>query len=233
VLLFCFSVLALIPKFKQLLFNNKNNNQVINNKVFNLFILTCTILVSFTLFCVLIKWQRFNNRYLLPLFILSTPVITYYIRNFFHLKVQRLMSILFALTAIFYALTPMRHPMISLPILSKQQIKEQSQSIFQLDRKDIYFSGAKKELQAPYQAVVDVISQRQCLYIGLAGKDFQWEYPFWVLLNSNLQQPFKLKHINVQNVSNKLAPEFPDSQMCAIISNINKAGSIIPTVRIR
>ena len=221
VLLFCFGALALIPKFKNLIFNNKNNNQVVKDKVFNLFILACTILVSFILFCVLLKWQRFNNRLLLPIFILSTPIITYYIRNFFHLKVQRLMLILFALTAIFYALTPMRHPMISLPILSKKQIRAQSQSIFQLDRKDIYFSGARKELQAPYRAAVDVISQRQCLYIGLAGKDFDWEYPFWVLLKSNLQQPFKLKLINIQNVSKKLAPEFHDSQMCAIISSID------------
>ena len=106
--------------------------------------------------------------------------------------------------------------MISLPILSKQQIKEQSQSVFQLDRKDLYFSGIK-ELQAPYRAVVDAISQHHCQYIGLA-KYFVWHYPFWVLLKSNLQQPFKLKHINVQNVSKKLAPEFSDSQMCAIIS---------------
>ena len=131
---------------------------------------------------------------------------------------QRLLLGLFALTATFYALTPMRHPLISLPIISAQQLKEQSRSIFFLNRKDIYFSGARKELQAPYRAAVDAISQRQCLYIGIALKDFEWEYPFWVLLKSNLQQPFQLKHINVQNVSKKLAPEFPDSQMCAIIS---------------
>jgi 4-amino-4-deoxy-L-arabinose transferase-like glycosyltransferase len=223
VLLFCFGALALILKFKQLIFNNKNNNRVVKDKVFNLFILTCTILVSFILFCVLLKWQTFHNRLLLPIFILSTPVITYYIRNFFHLKVQRLMLILFALTAIFYALTPMRHPMISLPILSKNQIRAQSQSIFQLDRKDIYFSGSRKELQAPYHAAVDIISQRQCLYIGLDANAYylDWEYAFWVLLKSNLQQPFKLKHINIQNVSKKLAPEFHDSQMCAIISSID------------
>ena len=133
------------------------------------------------------------------------------------------MLILFALTAIFYALTPMRHPMISLPILSKKQIRAQSQSIFQLDRKDIYFSGSRKELQAPYHAAVDIISQRQCLYIGLDANAYylDWEYAFWVLLKSNLQQPFKLKHINIQNVSKKLAPEFHDSQMCAIISSID------------
>lgn len=217
-LLFCGGVLFLLGKWKQIFFKEKND-VAIRRPGRDIFILALTIIAGFLLFCIVLKWQKFHNRMLLPLSILTTPIIIYFVCTFVPRKGQSLLIGLLALSAMFYALTPMRHPLISLPILSAQQLKEQSRSILFLDRKEMYFSGAKKELQEPYRTAAEVIGQRGCSSIGIALREVDWEYPLWVLLESKLQRTFQLKHIGVQNASRQLAPEFPDSQLCAIISS--------------
>ena len=199
---------------------NRNKN-LIFRQYRPLILLLLAIFTSFILFSLLIKFSFWNNRLLLPIFILSTPVVIFYICKILNHQKQRIIITTLALMALVYSLTPLRHPLITLPIISEQQLKEQSSSILLTKRQDIYFSGARKELKIPYQEAVNAIVKHQCHSIALAfGKD-DWEYPLWVALENKLQKPFQIKYINVQNKSQKLNPEFANSQVCAVISTMS------------
>jgi 4-amino-4-deoxy-L-arabinose transferase-like glycosyltransferase len=169
-------------------------------------------LINFILFCLLLKWQPWGNRLLLPLFILNVPIVADYLATQLTKRYQTLIGVGLTIMAIIYALTPIRHPLVALPPISK----EQSPSILTLKREDIYFSGAQKELKAPYTQVANLISRKDCTNIGLALGGNSWEYSLWVLLNR--QKHHKLAYIKVQNPSNKMSPELVPQDLCALIS---------------
>jgi 4-amino-4-deoxy-L-arabinose transferase-like glycosyltransferase len=178
-----------------------------------LIVLGAIAIVGFLVFCFLLKWQPWGNRLLLPLPILSSTAIAYLLTRISS-KNKKIILVFLASTSIIYALTTMKHPLVSLPVLTSEQGKEQSESILLLKRQDIYFSGVKKELKIPYQTASDLINQAQCKHVGFALGYDDIEYPLWQLLDRDIQ----IKNFNVKNLSSQASPEFPDRQLCAIIS---------------
>jgi hypothetical protein len=211
------SFLTLIALISTFLKSHPSSNKAIKP----LLILLLANLGGFLILCFLLKWQPWGNRLILPLFVLNSPAIAYYLTYLLPEQSKRLLILLLALIAVLYSLTPLRHPLIALPIVFPEQAKEQSQSILLLERQDIYFSGAKKDLKAAYQNAVKLVSSYPCKFVGLDLEGDDWEYPLWVLFARNIQQPFYIKNINVHNESQKLQPEFPDSLLCAVISTTN------------
>lgn len=192
-----------------------------DQKLRTLLLLSGAIAIDYGLYCYLLKWQPWGNRLLLPLFILQTPIISYYLANCLKLRSNlsvKLMSLI-GVVAILYALTPIRHPLVSLPNWSPYLASEQSESILWLPRQQIYFSGSLKYLEITYRKIVNtVIDREHCHTIGLISEEDDWEYPLWVLLNEKTSGNFRLKHVEIKNESAKLEPEFPDSELCAIVS---------------
>ncbi|MBD2103187.1 glycosyltransferase family 39 protein [Leptolyngbya sp. FACHB-261] len=188
-----------------------------------LFQLSVVNFLGIALFCFLLKWQIWGNRLLLPEFILFSPLIAHHISTYIQNKVWEGLAILIAGVAIFYALTPMRHPILTLPASFTGRISfEQSQSILSLARQDIYFSGSRKELKVPYHEVVNLITTRtRCKSWGfLVRGSAIWEYPLWVLLKQKIDS-FKFKHVEVRNESERAEPEFSDTEMCGVIAVTN------------
>jgi 4-amino-4-deoxy-L-arabinose transferase-like glycosyltransferase len=198
---------------------NRNTNSNILTEatkpnVNQLLILGLAIISGFLIHSFLLKWQPWGNRFFLPLVTLTSVPIAYLLTHVFSNKVRKFFTLFLAITSIMYALTTMRHPLIALPVLTAEQAKEQSVSIISLERKDIYFSGAQKELKIPYQTASNLVNQSNCKYIGLAIGFDAPEYLIWTLIHRDRQ----IKNVNVQNVSRQSPPEFPDSDLCAIIS---------------
>lgn len=163
-------------------------------------------------FWFLFKWQPWENRLLLPIALLGVPIIAVYLRQFVRPRWQLLIASGLGLLAIAYALTPIRHPLVALP----SGAQEQSPSILTLPREAMYFSGARKELQAPYTVIAQRIQARNCQRVGLVLAGEGWEYPLWVLLQQ--QAPVKIRHVAVENPSAQRSPFFPDQDLCAIVS---------------
>lgn len=171
---------------------------------------------SLCLFFLLLNFSKFNNRLLLPFWGMTIPIIAYSIKKYFPSIVQWGLILILTLSGLGYALTPIRHPLVALPILSQEQINEQSPSILQLKREDIYFSGARKELKSLYQSSVNQVIKKNCHYVGLQLAGESWEYGLWVLFKQ-VNYPVKMKHLEVKNVTNTLPPEFSDHLLCATI----------------
>lgn len=186
-----------------------------NTKKVNLLALSIANLLGFLSFCLLLKWQIWGNRLLLPSFVLNVPLMTYYLHQAAP-KLRRALIVLLAVLSVIYALTPMRHPLIALPPLSD----EQSASILSLSRSEVLFSGARKELKIPYQAAIASVQQQRCQSVGLALGADDWEYPLWALMHERSPSNFQMKHVDVTNESQAARSEFPDEQVCAIISTL-------------
>jgi len=188
------------------------------------------IATDYLLYCYLLKWQPWGNRLLLPLFMVQTPIISYYFMRHLSVKYKKLSIKLLGvigIVAILYALTPIRHPLISLPNWSSYLASQQSESILLLPRQQIYFSGSLKYLDITYRKIVDTVVDRDhCHTVGLISGEDDWEYPLWVLFNEKTSGNFRLKHVNVKNESAKLEPEFSDSELCAIVSTNGRVQSV-------
>ncbi len=201
-----------------------------DKKTRHLLLLLGTITTDCLLYCYLLKWQPWGNRLLLPLFMLQTPIVSYYFIRYLHIKYHRLSVKLIGvigIVAILYALTPIRHPLIPLPNWSSYLSSQQSESIVLLSRQQIYFSGSLKFLDFTYHKIVNTVVDRDhCHTIGLISGDDDWEYPLWVLFNQKTAGNFRLKHVNVKNESAKLESEFPDSELCAIVSTNGRVQSV-------
>jgi 4-amino-4-deoxy-L-arabinose transferase-like glycosyltransferase len=212
-------ILGSLTIFKKLILcHHKNTLKIGKIQLSNLSTLSVIVIVDFWLFSTLLKWAVFHNRLLLTISLLSIPVSVFFIQFIVTQKLREIIFSAIAIIAIFYSLTPIRHPLIALPIFSPQQQQEQSPSILNLSRSDIYFSGSRKELKIPYQKIVSLIVKNNCRNIGLAFEEDTWEYPLWVLLKNQMNDSFWIKNINVTNQSQFLNSEFPDNKVCAIIS---------------
>lgn len=225
-ILFLIVVYILLTNFLK---NNRINSELqtdINNsnvlikqgypKTNHLLILSITIIMGFLTYSFLLKWQPWGNRLILPLAVLTSVPISYLITHVFSANARKILLIVLTTISTIYALTTMRHPLIELPILTAEHAKEQSASILSLQRRDMYFSSAHKELKIPYQSASDLVNQSQCKYVGLSLGYDDIEYPFWTLLNRDV----KVKNVNVQNASIQAQEEFADLKLCAIISTM-------------
>lgn len=175
--------------------------------------LSTVVVCNFLLVCLLLKWQPWINRLLLPIAVLATPVIADHITRW-QAPWRTLLVSGLSVMAVIYALMPMRHPLIPLPVASS----EQSASILTLTRRQMYFSGARKDLAIPYQQAVDAVQAMGCTHLGLVLGTEAWEYPFWILLEAALARPIHIQHLNVQNPSKRLIPEGKLSSVCAVVA---------------
>jgi len=174
------------------------------------------------LYCLLIKWQVWANRLLLPLFILSVPIIGYFIIRYCSVAFQRILSILLASAAIFYSLTPVHRPLISLPQSWIGSFR--SESILREQREDIYFNAYGEWLRPRFAALVEMAIKSKCRSLGVDTGWNAMEYPIWVLMASKGAETFKIEHINVQNETQKLSSELSDLQLCGILTMSKKDG---------
>ncbi|NET28209.1 glycosyltransferase family 39 protein [Okeania sp. SIO1I7] len=189
-----------------------------NQKLFSLLELTIGNLTGFILFCLLLKWQPWANRLLLPYFILSAPVVGYFINSCLSISMQRVLSVVLAFVAIIYSLIPMRHPLVSYRIFYQNQIYIRSESILSLKREEIYFFAASDSYQS-LNNILNLMIEKQCSSLGLDTGSNDPEYLLWVLVKSKgLEKKFTIHHVNVKNESRKKESDSYNPDVCLVIT---------------
>jgi len=176
-LLFLLSILALPFTLKR----NPKKRMIMS------YLILCVC--SFIIFSLLLKWQPWGNRLMLPFYLLITPIIALSIgatSNF-------LLLIIITLPLFLYAIP------VTLKNSTKKIIMTRA-SIFNLSRNDKYFY-ANPGIRYSYLAISNNLVSIKATKIGLAIGGESWEYPFWPLL-----KPFE-NNIRIEHT--KLTPESP------------------------
>ncbi|MEP0870723.1 hypothetical protein NDA01_13015 [Trichocoleus desertorum AS-A10] len=165
-----------------------------------------SLVISFLLFCFLLKWQPWNSRLHLPVFVLFSPLIGIF---FEAIKIQKVKGYL-VFIILYISLAWVFHNE-SRPILGNQ-------NIFNTNVIEQYFTN-RHDLQESYVEVANQMRVEQCSKIGLVLREDAWEYPLWVLLQQNISA-LHIEHVDVKNVSNQRASvkRYETFSPCAIIS---------------
>ena len=166
-----------------------------------------SLLLAFLLFSVFLKWQLWNSRLHLPLFILCAPFIGLIISSTRDNKITNLcMALLIVVALPWVFLNSTR------PILGKN-------SIFTTSRIEQYFINSRS-LMRPYFESAQILSHLHCSDIGLITGMSGFEYPLWILLRENTSEIVRIEHVNVTNISQGLysGNHLNKSNKCAIFT---------------
>ncbi len=162
------------------------------NKLINI-VLIAGILM-FILFCALLKWQVWNSRLQLPIFVCLTPFLAFILseiksRNTFSM----LILILLNFSAIFLFANQSR------PLFGKS-------SIFTTSKTNQYFIN-NEILQKPFVEISALLKEDSITRVALISSLDGWQYPFWALQ----KQPFSIQinQIHVENDSKYLEEKLP------------------------
>jgi 4-amino-4-deoxy-L-arabinose transferase-like glycosyltransferase len=158
------------------------------------------LLASFLLFCLIVRYQPWNGRFHLPLFVLFCPVAGAVLEHF--LKQRSIgIAILLAACSLPWLFWNDQHPWFGNLSIWRQP------KFVQYFYKDPY-------LIQPYAATEAYIRSTGCRQIGLSIGSDTWEYPWWLLFAG---QGVRIEHVAVTNKSASLKYPLGDFQACALI----------------
>ena len=162
------------------------------------------LIFGFSLFCLILKWQPWNSRLELPLFVLSSSYIGYVI-SFWRPRFATLLGIWLLLSC--------------LPWVFYNQIKPlyRPDNIFNTNRTEQYFYSNLEIKQAYFEAV-KYLNNANCSNVGLLLGGDDWEYPLWMIMDPNMDNGLVLEHVNVTNNSSRYANTIPERNLCAVFS---------------
>jgi hypothetical protein len=163
---------------------------------------------GFLLFCALLKWNPWNSRYQLSLFVLASPFVAAVLFKRLNEKVIVIIAFALLLSALPWVLFNSSHSLGG------------DQTIWNRTRLDQYFNN-RPELRDAYLGAAHFVKVNKCSQIGLDIGSNDWEYPFWPLLNPGANEAIRIEHVHVKNESGLISvlPYFSRFSPCAIISS--------------
>ena len=181
-----------------------------------------SIIAGYILFCTLIKWNLSHSRFFLFLFILSGPLVSYFLYKFKFKKITFIISILFSVYSLPYILSNNTRPLAF-------KLKWEN-NIFFFDKPDfltktrdeLYYANSKDEsVYLQHLTISKKIRNSNCNEIGFDSPNYNGLlYPLWHLLKKDSQSlNLKILHLNVQNKSKIYYKNYlEDYKICAIIN---------------
>ena len=175
---------------------------------------------TFLLFCLLLKWQPWHSRLQLPIFMLFSAAIGVVLSRSVSYKVANSVAVALLVSAFLWVFFNETRPLI----VKTRVLNETGNivNIFNTSRTQQYFNyrTGSHVLLEPYLGAVDFVKSRGCTEVGLSLPYDPWEYPLWVMMQQNQQQPLHLKHVDVNNVSavKQASAQYNNFEPCAIIS---------------
>jgi hypothetical protein len=161
---------------------------------------TGCLIVAFLLFCFLLRWQPWDSRLHLPLFVLGAPVAGVVLERLKPTVLAVVLLMLGAASVYFLAMNP-AHPLVGRRAVFKTAWADQ-----RVAHADPAYVGATR-----------FVTSTGCLRVGLALGSNDREYIFWALL-ADARWSGTLEPVMVGNVSARMAdPAATPFRPCAII----------------
>ncbi|MFH0910793.1 MAG: glycosyltransferase family 39 protein [Planctomycetota bacterium] len=128
------------------------------------------IVFAFLLVSLFLRWQPWNARLELPLFLAFAPLSGCMLGEFRWKRTALTVAFVLLLAAFYPALANYRRPILS------------AQNVFNTSRYSLYFYKAREQLKDEYVKIRDFIQTNHFQKIGLITFYDNYEYPLWVLL---------------------------------------------------
>lgn len=174
---------------------------------FWLFLLSLTIASGLFLCC--IKWQVWQSRLTLALFVLASVFLATVLGHLLRKQKWALVGLAF-----FFALFSVRWL-----LYSKTKPLVGSNSIFTTSRFQQYFYKPYALNASTVEEFVDFFNKDDCRQIGLDFGSDSWEYPWWVALKYQNKNPIRIEHIDVNNQSSQYSLPLGSFSPCGLIQS--------------
>lgn len=162
-------------------------------------------------FVVALKWQPWNSRLHLPLFVLACPLIGLAFGGRRRLRA--------AWTAAFCLLA------VPSLLLTWPRVLVGEGSVVTMPRVTQRFRN-HPQLQPVYETAADLVRDMGCRRVGMVLDWDSPEYPLWPLLEARLGRDVRLEHALVENVSARLTPPLADAPCALIVVGREPDGSL-------
>ena len=145
------------------------------------------VIAGAAIFCLCIKWQVWHNRLLLPLLLLSAPLVASIFSQLLPERFNLGIAVILIISSVPALLANETRPIIG------------EDSILTTTREHQYFAN-RKGLGLGYQQAAGLALNGECAEIGLRTRQDDYEYPLWVLLDRT-GRLYRMRHLGVTNVS--------------------------------
>ena len=165
------------------------------------------ITCGFLLFSLVLRWQPWHCRLLLPLLVLWSAFVAAVLGEMLHHK------LIFPVAAV---LTFAALPWI---FLNESRSLIGKGNIFAASRVDMYFANGR-HLIKPYKDTAQFLNSRRCSSVGLYADAGAIEYPLWALLQRGGDREVRIEHVDVRNASTRIFDSRArhDFHPCAIVA---------------
>jgi 4-amino-4-deoxy-L-arabinose transferase-like glycosyltransferase len=185
-----------------------------------------SIFSGFLLFSLILKWQPYGNRLMLPLFVLSSSFVGFYLFKLQSKFLSYTVIFLLLLNSMPYILMNKTRPLIGSIKMDHSSYTPAFtfSSFWTANRSELYFM-ARPDLYKLYEEVSIIVKNQNCKVIDLKMGDDGWEYPFWVLIKQDTNNSLtKFFHADVSNISRTAyLKNNKNVESCALISLIENA----------
>jgi hypothetical protein len=161
------------------------------------------------LITLVLRWQPWQSRLHTPGFVLAVPLAVAIAGQLWPTS-PREWLIRAGLPALFLV--------CSLPWLTLNRAKPLvgPHSIFTTSRRDQYFANDRRRLDA-YRDALSIVTAKHPALVGLTIVE-EWEYPIWAWLAGGPRPGPRIEHVNVTDVSRRLAHDLPPVDLIVSIA---------------
>jgi hypothetical protein len=149
------------------------------------------LVLAFIIFNVALKWNPWNTRIDLPLFVLWSPVVGTIMANVKYRKISNTVIVVLLISSFPCLLFNETRPVIG--YMGKK-------SILTSDRASLYFNN-RPFLMRQYLEAASFIHSKNCQDIGLRSTENDFEYPLWQLIKVPGYEKCRIEHLEVKNAS--------------------------------
>ena len=175
----------------------------------DLTIYATVLIAAFLIFCLYLKWEPWNSRRHLPLFVLWSPLISVVLLRRTSYKIALSLTVLLIAASTLHVFRNEIRPLVGVgpnsTVLNTSRV----------DRLLLRHTGVRDH----YFAAARFVETLRCSNVGLLIGDYDLEYPFWVLLPKTNGQRLRIEHVNVTNISavKSAVNPFAGFSPCAVI----------------
>jgi len=175
------------------------NKKILYSKNLSFFIIS--IILGFFIFSIVLKWQPYGNRLILPLFALAAPFTSIILSK--KRGALKFFLIFLFLYSIPYTLFNKSRPLIASITKVNNLNYEIEKPYLAIKKRDELYFVREPELYINYKKITQIILENKCNKIGLYISTGDWEYPLWKLIKNEFKN-YKIFHVNVDNSSKYL-----------------------------
>lgn len=182
------------------------------------------VMCGFVNYSLILKWQPWGSRLLLPFFMLVNVSIASFFTSIRNTKYVKMIFIIMILYSIPFLIMNRSRPIFE---QTKSEYGIRSFHFFPVinsSRNELYFKNKPGDFNG-YHSISIAVRDFGCQSLELILSGDDWEYPLHKFINFNGAAPITIYHGNVQNISRKIPNYNYASKFskCAITSGISSS----------